>query len=169
MNETRRDAGDAECAGCELGRRAFLRDASIAFVALAATGASAAAMPLRAIEALSRYGRLVTYPIPAADGVSIDKANETIVSRVGGKVFVFALTCPHQNTALKWLDGDKRFQCPKHSSKYTPEGVYIEGRATRSMDRFAVTKSGNTVAADLDKLYEEDQDGDKWKTAFITV
>ena len=69
----------------------------------------------------------------------------------------------------EWMDGDKRFQCPKHHSKYTAEGVYIEGRATRSMDRFAVQKTGNTVVADLDKLYEEDQDGPLWKAAYVTL
>jgi Rieske Fe-S protein len=169
VDATNEHPSDRACPGCELGRRAFLRDATIAFVALAATGSSAAALPVRAIEALAKRGRLLTYPIPAADGVSIDKSNDTIVARTAGRVFVFALTCPHQNTALRWLDSDKRFQCPKHSSKYTPEGVFIEGRATRSMDRFSVQKAGNTVVADLDKLYEEDQDGEKWKTAFIAV
>ncbi len=169
MTDQIHDAPESECPGCELGRRAFLRDAAVAFVALAATGSSAAALPVRAIAALSTRGRVVSYPIPAVDGVSIDKANDAIVSRTAGKVFVMALTCPHQNTALKWLDGDKRFQCPKHTSKYTPEGVFIEGRATRSMDRFAVTKTGNAVVADLDKLYEEDHDVAQWKTAFITL
>jgi Rieske Fe-S protein len=169
VNETNTHATDRECPGCELGRRSFLRDAAIAFIALAATGSSAAALPVRAIEALAKRGRRVTYPIPAADGVSIDKTNDSIVSRTGGKVFVFALTCPHQNTALKWLDGDKRFQCPKHTSKYTPEGVFIEGRATRSMDRFDLHKEGGTVVADLDKLYQEDQDPAQWKVAFVTV
>ena len=159
----------APCEGCDLGRRAFLRDAALVVAALAAAGSRAAALPVHAIEALARSGRMVTYPIPATDSVNFDKDNETIIARVGGKVFVFALTCPHQNTALKWIDSDKRFQCPKHHSKYTPEGVYIEGRATRSMDRFAVQKTANTVVADLDKLYEEDQDGPLWKAAFVTV
>jgi Rieske Fe-S protein len=157
------------CSGCDVGRRAFLRDAALAVAAIGVAGSRAAAMPIRAIDAIARHGESVTYPIPAADGVNIDKKNDTMVARVGGKLFVFARTCPHQNTALKWLDKDKRFQCPKHDSKYTPEGVFIEGRATRSLDRFAVRKEGNTVVADLDKLYEEDKAGAEWKAAFITL
>lgn len=169
MHDVSQDQTTPECQGCELGRRAFLRDAAMVIAALAASGSRAAALPVHAIEALATRGRMVTYPIPATDSVNFDKDNETIVARAGGKVFVFALTCPHQNTALKWLDSDKQFQCPKHHSKYSPEGVYIEGRATRSMDRFALQKVGNTVVADLDKLYEEDQDGPLWKAAFVTV
>jgi len=162
------DDGQA-CAGCDLGRRAFLRDAALAVAALAAVSANAAALPVHLIDAIAARGASMTYPIPATDSVNIDKKNDTIVARTGGKVFVFARTCPHQNTALNWLDSDHRFQCPKHKSKYTAEGVFIEGRATRSMDRFAVTKVGNTVVADLDKLYEEDQDVPQWKAAFITL
>ena len=92
-----------------------------------------------------------------------------MVARVDGKLFVFARTCPHQNTALRWLDKDQRFQCPRHGSKYTSEGVFMEGRATRSLDRFALRKEGSTVVADLDKLYEEDKEGAQWRAAFITL
>ncbi|MCX5768056.1 MAG: Rieske 2Fe-2S domain-containing protein [Gemmatimonadetes bacterium] len=164
--EHNRESG-ASCTSCDVGRRMFLRDAATAVALLAVAGTPAAALPVRFIESLGRAGKEVTYPIPAADGVNVDKDNDAFIVRTAGKVFVMAVTCPHQNSALKWLDGDRRFQCPKHKSKYTAEGVFIEGRATRSMDRFAVRKAGTTVVADLDKLYEEDQDGAKWKEAFI--
>jgi len=163
------DKAEDPCTGCDVGRRAFLRDAALVVAAIGVAGSRAGAMPIGAIEALSRHGDAATYPIPATDGVNIDKKNDTMVARVGAKLFVFARTCPHQNTALKWLDKDKRFQCPKHDSKYTPEGVFMEGRATRSLDRFAVRKEGNTVVADLDKLYEEDKSRAEWAAAFVGV
>jgi len=157
------------CPGCDVGRRALLRDAALLVVAIGVAGALACAMPMGVIGSIARHGDSTTYPIPATDGVNVDKKNDTMVARVGGKLFVFARTCPHQNTALKWLDKDKRFQCPKHDSKYTPEGVFMEGRATRSLDRFAVRKEGNTVIADLDKLFEEDKSRAEWAAAFISV
>lgn len=160
--------GDA-CGGCDVGRRAFLRDAAAVTAALAALGSRLGAMPVGTITALARIGATVSYPIPASDGVNIDRSNDTMVGRVGDKVFVFARTCPHQNTALRWIAGEHRFQCPKHESKYTPEGIFISGRATRGLDRFAVTKNGNAVVADLDKLYQEDTNAAEWKTAFITA
>ena len=167
--------GDREtdaCTGCALGRRAFLRDASViatgALVALGMAPARAAALPLELVSALGGRGDEKSYPIPAADGAQIDKQNDTIIARHDGKVYVFSLACPHQNTALRWYDKDKRFECPKHHSKYRPDGTFIEGRATRGLDRFAVRKDGETVVVDLNKLYEEKKD-EEWKTAFVTL
>jgi nitrite reductase/ring-hydroxylating ferredoxin subunit len=156
------------CAGCHPGRRAFLHDAALA-AAFAAIGGHLKLGAVRTTAASGRQGEEVTYPIPAADGVSIDRANDTMVARAGGKVYVFARTCPHQNTALRWLDGPQRFQCPRHESKYRPDGTYIEGRATRSLDRFAVRKAGNAVVASLDQLYREDTDAGPWAAAFVTA
>ena len=157
------------CAGCTLGRRSFLRDMAVAAAALAAIGSRVDAMSVDFISALAMRGRDVSYPIPANDGVSIDKDKEVIVARIGLNVFAFMLSCPHQNTALRWNAKDKKFQCPKHKSQYTPEGVFIDGRATRSLDRFAVRKEGNTLIVNLDKVYEEDSDPKEWKTAFVTM
>jgi len=157
------------CAGCALGRREFLKSATVAAIAVGAAGSRLAALPVRAIEALAVQGNTLTYPVPASDSVNIDRKNDTMVARADGKVFVFARTCPHQNTALRWNTGDRQFQCPKHGSKYTAEGNFIEGRATRSLDRFAVRKDGGTVVVDLDLLYQEGLDADAWKAAFIAV
>ena len=92
-----------------------------------------------------------------------------IVVRWQSAVFVFSLACPHQNTALKWSAQDAQFQCPKHHSKYRPDGSFIEGRATRGMDRFAVKRDGDRVIVDLDKLYQQDKDTAEWKAAYIPV
>jgi nitrite reductase/ring-hydroxylating ferredoxin subunit len=165
---------EQKCEGCDLGsRREFILDAlriSAAVVAALGLGANAAeAMPVRWISASGGTGSEKSYPIPAADGVQIDKENDVIVARVGKKVFGFLLACPHQNTALRWEAGDNRFQCPKHKTTYTPEGVFIEGRATRSMDRYAVKQSGNTLLVDIDKVYQEDTDKTEWTHALVTL
>jgi Rieske Fe-S protein len=160
------------CDGCVLGRRAFLRDAGLlatgALMALGVSPARAAGMPVELISSLGGTNDEKSYPIPTADGAQIDKANALIVARADGKVYVFSLACPHQNTAIRWYDKEKQFECPKHHSKYRPDGTFIEGRATRGLDRFAVRKDGETVVADLDKLFEEKKD-EAWKTAFIAV
>ena len=62
--------------------------------------------------------------------------------RFQGVVYAFNLSCPHQNTALKWQPDDQRFQCPKHKSRYQPDGTFISGRATRGMDRLADPAGG---------------------------
>jgi Rieske Fe-S protein len=121
------------------------------------------------ISPVAEAGGAKTYPIPAADGVSIDQANDTIVARWQGKVYVFALACPHQNTAIRWQADRKRFECPKHKSHYTPDGRFTDGRATRGLDRHPVTRAGETVVADLAVLYEEDEQKDAWTRAFVAL
>ena len=154
-------------------RRAFFREAATVaagvFAALGVVASEARALPVRAAAALSARGDERTYPIPAADGATIDKEESLIVARWQNAVYVFSLACPHQNTALKWEQRDAQFQCPKHHSKYRPDGSFIEGRATRGMDRFAVRRDGEKVIVDLDKLYQQDTDPAEWKAAVILL
>jgi nitrite reductase/ring-hydroxylating ferredoxin subunit len=130
---------------------------------------SAAALPVSMVNALARGKAGLTYPIPAADGVQIDKDNEVILVRWKNAMYAFNLSCPHQHTALRWNDSVKEFQCPKHKSKYQPTGDFISGRATRAMDRFAVQRSGNNILVDVDNMYQEDEQNAQWKSAFIKV
>jgi Rieske Fe-S protein len=144
-----------DCSDCPLiDRRAFLQSAALM-------------LPVIAGVRINREEK--AFPIPAADGVMIDKDQDVIVSRTQGKILAFNLACPHQNTALRWDGGKTRFQCPKHKSIYTPEGVFVEGRATRGLDRFAVRRDGSSLVVNLDVLYEQDKDEDKWTKAFVTV
>ena len=160
------------CAGCG-GRREFLRDAAgmaaALFVALGAGRAEAQRMAVGAVRALSAGADQATYPLPAADGASIDRDREVIVARWRGRVYAFALSCPHQHTALRWQPNDQRFQCPKHHSRYTPDGTFISGRATRGMDRYAVRRTGNVIVVQLDQLHKQTEDRAAWDAAFVAV
>jgi Rieske Fe-S protein len=163
----------APCGGCALadavGRRAFLRDAAGVAAALlallGATPAVAAALPVRLTGALARRGPELRYPVPAADGAEIDREHEVILVRYQGAAYAFNLSCPHQNTALRWLAAEGRFQCPKHKSRYRPDGVFISGRATRGMDRFPIRLDGPELAVDADTLLRQDEARDRWETA----
>jgi nitrite reductase/ring-hydroxylating ferredoxin subunit len=160
-----------DCDACPLmDRRAFLRTA--AFITAGAAGVTAMARPALAFPLVtgSRLSdQQKSYPMPVADGVQIDKDEDVIISRFGGRVYAFSLACPHQNTAIRWESDNGRFRCPKHHSIYTAEGVFVEGRATRGLDRFAIRKDAESVIVDLDLLYREDENGDQWKIAFIPV
>src|SRR3954471_10627377 len=113
-----------DCDGCPLvDRRGFLQSAAF-LIAGAALAVPRAAHALPRIAGLRISKEEKSYPIPAADLVWIDKDFDVILSRLQGKVYAFNLACPHQNTALKWDDGKHHFQCPKHKSIYTPEGVF---------------------------------------------
>lgn len=152
MNESR------DCDGCALGdameRRDFVKSL-LAIGAVFVTGTGPRAEKL--------------YPLPPGDQVTIDKDESVIVARHAGKVYAFSLACPHQNTALRWDNGNKRFQCPKHRSRYQPDGVFIDGRATRGLDRFAVRRTDETLVVNLDALYQEDKNPTEWAAAFVPL
>ena len=151
------------CESCSLGtdRRRFI-GAALGF-------AFAAALPARLAHALASRGAEHRYAIPAGDSVSIDADNGVILVRWTGKVYAFNLACPHQNTALRWQEDEHRFQCPKHKSRYEPDGTFISGRATRSMDRLAIRRDGDAVMVELDRMFKQDEDGAGWAAAVITL
>lgn len=162
-----------DCGACVLpgDRRKFLRDAGLAVAgALVALGAprAAAAAPLSFVSAERKGGKL-TYAIPAADGALIDRDNELILTRWQNVVYAFSLACPHQNTVLRWDEADSRFLCPRHHSQYRPDGSFIQGRATRGMDRMAIQRAGTHVIVDSDRVFEEDTDTAEWNAAAIKL
>lgn len=155
------------------GRREFLRRATTAVAAalagLAASPREAVALPLRVGRALAELGGEVSYPLPAADCATIDEAREVILVRWKGAIYAFPLSCPHQNTALRWRTAEDRFQCPKHKSRYQPDGAFISGKATRNMDRFAVRRQGKTVIVNLKQSFRSDRDAARWTSALLRL
>lgn len=164
-----------DCAECPApDRRRFLSQVTGAvagiMAALAATPREAVALPLALVTGREAEAGSVSYPIPSADGVTVDREHEVILVRWKSAVYAFALSCPHQHTALKWLAApDARFQCPKHKSRYQPDGSFISGRATRHMDRYAIRKAGKTVVVNLGQLYRNDQQAGAWGGAKVVV
>jgi Rieske Fe-S protein len=166
-----------DCGGCPLSsRRDFLRELGLGAATLFASlgvvrsaGAMLPALPVSAGTARRRDGAMRVYEVPGADGVQIDKENQVILARWAGSVFAFNLSCPHQNTALRWDNTDHRFHCPKHHSQYQSNGEFIDGRATRGMDRLGISRSGAGVVVDVDKLYQQDRDPAGWAAAVVKV
>lgn len=167
---TPRDDGSASsCGGCELGRRAFV--AAAGRTAAAVLGVTLLA-PLAAVTTASGAGIGLgerRYPLPALDGVAVDEAAGVILARSADAVYAFSLKCPHKGTALRWQAAAQRFQCPKHKSRYQPDGVFISGRATRSMDRHAIRRDAQTVIVDLARVFREDLHPRDWEAACVRV
>ena len=163
------------CDACELSldRRRFLQGIGFASLAVLAGLGVPRGVALAMTPVPTRARRLLagnpTYPIPAADGVQIDHEQEVILVRLQGAIYAFNLSCPHQRTALRWNEGAGQFQCPKHHSKYRPDGTFVSGRATRGMDRFSMTRAGNEVVVDVSAMHKEDHDQAGWDTAVLHV
>lgn len=153
-------------------RREFLRDAGLAVAGvLASLGASrqAQAMPLSFIEALRRAGDELVYPIPAVDGATIDVARDVIIVRHQGSLYAFRLQCPHQRTELRWSADASMFICPKHKSRYQPDGTFISGKATRGMDRLGIRRREAELLVDTATVHRQDQDAAGWAAAVVAV
>jgi nitrite reductase/ring-hydroxylating ferredoxin subunit len=173
-NREREAAVRDGCTGCGLhdSRREFLRDAAAVLAGIAALlglPRSGHALAVRLTSASRVSGTEAAYPLPETDGVTIDKEREVILVRWEGAVYAFRLSCPHQKTALKWKAKDGRFQCPKHKSKYQPDGTFISGRATRGMDRYAVRRRKDEIVVDVSKVYREDKDEIGWRAAVVKL
>lgn len=162
---------DDACADRPASRRQFLQSAGCFGLAVALLGVAAdeaRGLPVSLTEGTGDDAER-RYPIPAADGVNVDRAAQLIVVRAQGHVYVFALSCPHQNNAVKWLPKDHRFQCTKHDSQYQPDGVYTAGRATRNLDRYVIRRDGDTVVVDLHRWVQSDKDPAGWAAATLAV
>ncbi len=180
QNNDRAVNATAECTGCALvqSRRSFLRGSALAavitsMVALGIPRRTANGMSIGIVTGHRRTlsgAQTVSYPLPATDGAQIDHDNEVILVRWQNEIYAFNLSCPHQHAALRWDDSDHRFECPKHHSKYQPDGEFIDGRATRNMDRFAIRRdAGNNIIVNVDNMLRSDQDAAAWATASLKV
>ena len=154
LQPTQESRSDDPC-GASGDRRRFLRDGLMAVAVLTALGATA-----DRLEALTRSyavgvlrGTELRFPIPAADGATIDAANQVIIARYQGAVHAFVLECPHRGTDVQWQGDRGRFYCPKHKSTFRPEGSLIAGKAERGLDRYpAQTHSSHEIFHTLPKL-----------------
>lgn len=90
------------------------------------------------------FGGVFSYPpdkVPTASSPPVNVPEGRYwVSNIEsqGLVILFGV-CTHLGCLPKWVDNNNRFECPCHGSKYQKNGVYIEGPAPRSLDRFPTT------------------------------
>ena len=160
------------CAGQD-SRRDFLKHAAVlvsgALAGLTVPAGSAGALPVTSGAPIRAAGAELTYPVPSADGATVDRDNGVILVRYQGRMFAFNLSCPHENAAVRWKAAVNRFECSRHDSRYEPNGTYTSGRATRNMDRFALRRSGDTVVVDVSRLIQSDTSKAQWDAAVLLL
>src|SRR5580692_6966153 len=166
------ECGTDVCPDARASRREFLQSAGCLGIAVAVLGLSseASGLPVSLAEgSQSQSAGERRYPIPAGDGVNVDRGAQLILVRLAGHLYVFALSCPHENNAVKWLPKDHRFQCTKHDSQYQPDGVHTSGRSTRNLDRYVIRRDGDSVVVDLHRWIQSDKDPAGWAAATVAV
>lgn len=60
--------------------------------------------------------------------------------------------CVHLGCTVPFRDDCVSFKCPCHGSHYNVDGEYLDGPAPRSLDRFALSFSGEDVVVDTGTL-----------------
>ncbi|MBX3131956.1 MAG: Rieske (2Fe-2S) protein [Gemmatimonadaceae bacterium] len=163
-------AGTDSCA-IRHDRRDFLRAGLMAVGALATLGVTPDRLSAleRRFAVGRRTGDELRYPIPAADGVTIDTPNKVILARVGGVALAFVLECPHRGESVTWQGDRNRFYCPKHRSTFQPNGTLIGGRAERGLDRYALRRDGDELVVDLATKLRSDNAATDWAAAQVTL
>ncbi len=91
------------------------------------------------IQDSSKFGNKDAAPNPEPSG------KFWMVTTAEGKHKALYMVCVHLGCLYKWVPANNRFECPCHGSKYTHDGFYIEGPATRSLDTFEITDEAEKV------------------------
>ena len=80
-------------------------------------------------------------------------AAETIVKDTDGSYWIgLYQKCVHLGCTVPFRDDCASFKCPCHGSHYHVSGEYLDGPAPRSLDRFALSFSGESVIIDTGTL-----------------
>ncbi|GAA3280366.1 FAD-dependent oxidoreductase [Paenarthrobacter aurescens] len=74
-----------------------------------------------------------TRPAEGTGVVGLYKGEPAAVSTVDGTVCMVSASCSHLGGIVSWNDTEKSWDCPLHGSRFSPEGRYLEGPATRPL------------------------------------
>ncbi len=90
------------------------------------------------------FGGTFVFPpenVPAAGGPPVSEPSGRFhVSHLeDDSLVVLYGVCTHLGCLPPYFEETDRFECPCHGSKFERSGLYIEGPAPRSLDRFATT------------------------------
>ena len=158
-----RDRAADLLASASVTRRQFSMILALAWGAMAATAAMAAAalqafmVPKLIKEPPStfRAGRLQEYP---EDGVytTYKDSNQVWIIRRGSTIFALSTTCTHLGCIPNWLSADQKFKCPCHGSGFRMDGVNFEGPAPRPLERVKIAMDGEFIVLDKSKRYRKE-------------
>jgi len=83
-------------------------------------------------------GDVSTMPPPTEPPQAWVDGKFWLVSTEADEPKALYMVCTHLGCLYKWVAENFRFECPCHGSKFSHDGFYIEGPASRSLDYFDV-------------------------------
>jgi cytochrome b6-f complex iron-sulfur subunit len=74
-----------------------------------------------------------------------------------GGFLALSRRCPHLGCTLPWVEEEKQFLCPCHSSAFNIRGDLIRSPAPRGMDLYPVTIENAVVRVDTGRVMRRDR------------
>jgi len=123
----------------ERSRRAFLQQGACALITTGALGLSldSEALPVTFVTAKTVAAER-QYPVPASDGVSIDRGAQVILVRTGRSLYAMALACPHRtppSSGSRRITGSSA-RSTIHATRRTGSTPQVVRRETSTASRF---------------------------------
>lgn len=72
------------------------------------------------------------------------------LTRDGGRLRAFAITCPHLGCSYAFDDGKKHFVCPCHGSEFALDGRVLHGPATAPLSHLTWQPGSGTTEIEVD-------------------
>jgi cytochrome b6-f complex iron-sulfur subunit len=158
---------DRASAAGKISRRQFNLALVVAWGAMAACGATFAAMfqdffgpkVLKEPKKQYRVGRLEDFQQAGMVDERFKPSEIWLVNLQPSENKLVALNtvCTHLGCIPNWLANDQKFKCPCHGSGYYKDGINFEGPTPRPLERFAIFKDPDGfIMVDKSKLFRQE-------------
>ena len=84
------------------------------------------------------------------------------------RLFALEARCTHLGCTARWSPEEEVIRCPCHGSRFSPEGVVLNGPATLPLGRFGIRLDGDRVVVDK-SLRASMEEAEKDPRFFISV
>jgi cytochrome b6-f complex iron-sulfur subunit len=118
----------------------------------------------RTTEGVIDVGSIQDFRAPTVATRWLQRHGLWVVQR-DGRLFALEARCTHLGCTPRWTPERGVFLCPCHGSRYTPEGVVLNGPAVRPLSRFGISVERDQVFVDRSQrasLEEAERDPRFW-------
>lgn len=131
-----------------------------AFIKTIALGSAAVCLGCMAGCKKEEDGPVNSTPAQAGFELDLSRSEYAALNNVGGSLehngiiiaqnatnsyAAVAISCTHAGTSINYNHSQQRFTCPNHGSQFGLDGAVLVGPATRALQKFTATRTGNIL------------------------
>ena len=95
--------------------------------------------------------------IPGIIPAGISFYDDVVIINDGKTKRAFRAKCTHLGCTVPWVESEKLFKCPCHSSVFNIQGEVLQPPAPRPLDIYNVVIENNIVTVDTDRKIKRDK------------